>query len=218
MSFPPLGKPGVLIVEFRVPMKVQFFESAAAFRAWIEANHLTATELCVGFYQKSSRKPSITYPEALDEALCAGWIDGVRRKVSSDSYCIRFTPRRKASQWSAVNIKRMNELGKLGRILPAGLTAFKAAKAQDRKYSYEQRNEARFDRGSKQQFRSNIQAWEFFQSQPPWYRRTVTFWVTSAKKEETRRRRLDTLISDSADGRPIKPLSRPVPKRQEKKQ
>jgi len=194
-----------------------FFKSCADFRAWLENNHPQCAELWVAFYKKSSGRPSITYPEALDEALCFGWIDGVRRSVDPDAYTIRFTPRKPRSQWSAVNIKRAEELAKVGRMRAAGLKAFAAAKDQPRKYSYEQRHQAGFNREQERQFRANRQAWSFFQKQPPWYRRTATFWVVSAQKEETRQRRLATLIHDSAQGRPIKPLSRPVPKRQEKK-
>jgi len=194
-----------------------FFKSAADFRAWLEAEHEQCQELWVGFHKKSSAQNSITYPEAVDEALCFGWIDGVRKSVDRDSYTVRFTPRKLKSQWSAVNIKRAEELAEAGRMRPAGVKAFSAAKDQPRKYSYEQRHQARFDRAQGRQFRANRQAWSFFQKQPPWYRRTATFWVVSAQKEETRKRRLATLIHDSAQGRPIRPLTRPVPKRQEKR-
>jgi uncharacterized protein YdeI (YjbR/CyaY-like superfamily) len=197
-------------------MKVRFFASSARFRDWLQANREKRSELWVGFYRKSSGKPSITYPEALDEALCVGWIDGVRKKVAPDAYTIRFTPRRAKSQWSAVNIKRAQELQRAGRMHPAGLKAFAAAKNQSRKYSYEQRREASFDRDMEEQFRASRKAWEYFQSQALWYRRTTAFWVLSAKKEETRQRRFATLISDSENGRSIKPLTRPVPKRQRK--
>jgi uncharacterized protein YdeI (YjbR/CyaY-like superfamily) len=191
-------------------MKPVFFKSAADFRAWLEAQHQKRAELWVGFYKKSSTKPSITYPEAVDEALCFGWIDGVRKSVASDAYTIRFTPRKAKSQWSAVNIKRAQELADLGRMCPAGRKAFAGAKNQSRKYSYEQRHQARFQREQEWQFRANRRAWNFFQSQPPWYRRTATFWVVSAQKEETRQKRLATLIEDCEHGRPVKPLARPT--------
>jgi len=194
-------------------MKVQFFATSADLRNWFEKNGDKCKELWAGFYRRSSRKLSIRYSEAVDEALCFGWIDGVRRKISSDSYTNRLTPRREKSQWSAVNIKRVQELAKLGRMQPAGLKAFEAAKAQPRKYSYEQRHKVKFDKKMERQFRENAVAWEYFQSRAPWYRRTATFWVLSAKKEETRQQRLARLISDSAHKTPIKPLRRPVPKR-----
>ncbi|MGA2858146.1 MAG: YdeI/OmpD-associated family protein [Candidatus Sulfotelmatobacter sp.] len=197
-------------------MKLVFFKSPADFRFWLEASHQQCSELWVGFYKKSSGKPSITYPEAVDEALCFGWIDGVRNSVDDDAYTVRFTPRKAKSQWSAVNIRRARELADQGRMQPAGLQAFAGANHQPRKYSYEQRHHPSFSRGQERQFRANGKAWDFFHSQPPWYRRTATFWVISAKKEETRQKRLTTLIQDSERGRSIKPLTRPVPKRQKK--
>lgn len=197
-------------------MKPVFFPSPADFRRWLETNGHNTPELLVGFYKRSSGKPSITWPESVDEALCFGWIDGVRRSLDADSYSIRFTPRKPKSQWSAVNIKRAEQLQKAGRMSPQGLKAFEGANAQPRKYSYEQRNRAAFDPKSERQFRSNQPAWEFFQAQPPWYRRTATFWVICAKKEETRARRLTRLIDDCAHARPIKELTRPVPKRKPK--
>jgi uncharacterized protein YdeI (YjbR/CyaY-like superfamily) len=199
-------------------MKPMFFPSPTDFRQWLENNHQKYAELWVGFYKKSSAKPSITYPEALNEALCFGWIDGVRHSVDHDAYTIRFTPRKPKSQWSAVNTKRAQQLAEAGRMRPAGLNAFAVAKDQPRKYSYEQRQHASFGREQEQQFRANRRAWNFFQSQPPWYRRTATFWVVSAQKDETRQRRLAILIRDSEQGRAIKLLMRPVPKRQRKKQ
>jgi len=198
-------------------MKVIFFPTPSDFRVWLEAKHENCLELFVGFYKKSSGKPSITYPEALDEALCFGWIDGVRRSVGADAYTVRFTPRKPKSQWSAVNIKRAQELADARRMHRAGLKAFEGATDQSRKYSYEQRRQSSFDTAAERHFRANRKAWDFFQAQPPWYRRTATFWVVSAKKEETRQKRLATLIADSERGRSIKPLARPsVPKRQKK--
>lgn len=198
-------------------MRPIFFASPAHFRRWLQANGHESDELLVGFYKKSSGKPSITWPEAVDEALCFGWIDGVRHSLDADDYTVRFTPRKPKSQWSAVNIRRVQELAKSGRMQPPGLQAFKGAEAQERTYSYEQRNESCFTKEQERAFQTNRAAWEFLQSQPPWYRRTATFWVVSAKKEETRQKRLDTLISDSALHRPIKPLTRPVPNRQNEK-
>ena len=195
-----------------------FFKSSSQYRNWLTAESASQTELWVGFCKKSCGQPSITYPEAVDEALCFGWIDGVRKTVGPDAYTVRFTPRRPKSQWSAVNIRHVERLTKAGRMRPAGLKAFEAAKDQSRKYSYEQRRRATFDAKSDLLFRANRKAWDFFQSQPPWYQRTATFWVTSAKKEETQQRRLATLIADSEHGKSIKPLTRPVPKRQTKLQ
>jgi uncharacterized protein YdeI (YjbR/CyaY-like superfamily) len=197
-------------------MKPIFFSTPADLRKWLNANGQKQSELWVGFYKKSSEKPGITYPEAIDEALCLGWIDGVRKSVASDAYTIRFTPRKTKSQWSAVNIRNVERLTKAGRMTLVGLKAFEGAKDQPRKYSFEQKEESRFDPTGERKFRANGKAWAFFQSQPPWYRRTSTFWVMSAKKEETRQRRLETLIADSESGKSIKLLTRPVPKRNEK--
>ena len=197
-------------------MKTLFFKTPADFRAWLEGNHTKCAELAVGFYKKSSAKPSIRYPEAVDEALCFGWIDGVRKSADHAAYTVRFTPRKRKSQWSTINIRRAKELTAQGRMQPAGLAAFAMARNQPRKYSYEQRRQACFPPEQERQFRANRAAWEYFQNQPPWYRRTATFWVVSAMKEETRQRRLDALIDCCQQGRPIKPLERPVPKRQEK--
>jgi uncharacterized protein YdeI (YjbR/CyaY-like superfamily) len=200
-------------------MNVVFFESPLDFRRWLRAEHQKTSELWIGFYKKSSGKPSITYPEALDEALCFGWIDGVRKSIDADAYMQRFTPRKPNSQWSAVNIRHVKRLTKAGRLTPAGLKAFEGAKNQSRKYSYEQRDQARLSGADERQFRANRKAWDFFQAQPPWYRRTSTFWILSAKKEETRKKRLSTLISDSERGELVTPLRRPpVPKRQRKMQ
>jgi uncharacterized protein YdeI (YjbR/CyaY-like superfamily) len=196
------------------PPKPTFFPSAAQFRDWLASEYHQNDELWVGFHKKSSLKPSITYPEAVDEALCFGWIDGVRKSVNDHAYMVRFTPRRANSRWSAVNIKRAQVLSATGRMHPAGVNAFRGAQEQPRAYSYEQRNQASFAAHEERELRSNRKAWDFFQSQPPWYRRTATFWVISAKREETRKKRLQTLIKDSENHRPIKPLTRsPVPKR-----
>jgi uncharacterized protein YdeI (YjbR/CyaY-like superfamily) len=204
-------------------MKIVFFPSSPSFRTWLETHHRDRAELWIGFYQQASGKPSITYPEALDEALCFGWIDGVRQKVAADSYTVRFTPRTPKSQWSAVNIRHVKRLTGAGRMHPTGLKAFAGAQEQSRTYSYEQRNAASFDQAAERSFRHNRKAWEYFQAQPAWYRRTATFWVVSAKKDETRKKRLATLIADSAHERWIKPLARKpttrsaVPKWQKKK-
>jgi uncharacterized protein YdeI (YjbR/CyaY-like superfamily) len=186
-----------------------FFATPDEFRAWLEANHDTARELLVGFRKVGTGQPSITWPQSVDEALCFGWIDGVRRRIDDASYSIRFTPRKKRSIWSAVNIARVKELTGLGRMRPAGLAAFEA-RADERSaiYSHEQRENAALSEADEREFRANEEAWAFFQKQPPSYRKAAAWWVVSAKKEETRRRRLLTLIADSAEGRTIKELTR----------
>jgi uncharacterized protein YdeI (YjbR/CyaY-like superfamily) len=190
-----------------------FFETPADFRGWLEKNHDRATELLVGFRKKASGKPSITWPEAVDQALCFGWIDGVRRSIDDTSYTIRFTPRRARSIWSAVNIERAKELIELGLMRPAGLKAFEA-RSDDRSaiYSYELRHAAELTAEQERRFRANAKAWAWFRAQPPSYQRAATHWVVSAKKEETRDRRLAQLIEASAKGRTVPPLTRPTPR------
>ena len=191
-------------------MKATFFATPAAFRAWLEANHDKETEVLVGFHRKATGKQAMTWAESVDEALCFGWIDGVRRGRDDESYTIRFTPRRARSIWSAVNTRRLAALKKEGLVAPAGLAAFgKREAARSGVYSFEQRQEARFSPAQGEAFQADAKAWDYFQSRPPWYRRTATHWVTSAKKEETKERRLRTLIADSAAGRTIGPLTRP---------
>lgn len=182
-------------------MKPTFFESAAAFREWFEKNHDKVSELVVGFHKRGSGRPSITWPESVDQALCFGWIDGIRRRIDDVSYTIRFTPRRRGSIWSAVNIRRANELIELGLMQPPGLRVFeKRSEEKSRIYSYE-REHASFTRQDEKRFRANKKAWKFFSEQPPGYRRLTTYWVTSAKREETRARRLASLIDLSARGK-----------------
>jgi uncharacterized protein YdeI (YjbR/CyaY-like superfamily) len=192
------------------PTTPTFFATPSDLRAWLEAHHDSAQELWVGFYKKGSGRPSITWPEAVDEALCFGWIDAVRKGIDETSYTIRFTPRKLRSIWSAVNIERADELTRLGRMRPAGLEAF-VARAGERSgiYSYEQKR-ATLAEAQERQFRANAPAWEYFQAQPASYRRTAIWWVISAKREETRHKRLATLIKDSAQGRTIRPLTRPA--------
>jgi uncharacterized protein YdeI (YjbR/CyaY-like superfamily) len=192
------------------PIEPVFFATPADFRRWLEEHHANARELWVGFYKKASGRPSITWPESVDEALCAGWIDGVRKSLDEESYVIRFTPRQASSTWSAVNIKRMAELIEQGRVLPAGLAAFeKCSEKKSAIYSYEQRKTAELDDASQKLFRKHAAAWEYFQAQPPWYRRTTAWWILSAKKEETRQKRLTLLIEASAQEQWIQGLSRP---------
>jgi uncharacterized protein YdeI (YjbR/CyaY-like superfamily) len=190
-----------------------FFATPADFRDWLDRHHETESELLVGFYRKDTGKPSITWPESVDEALCVGWIDGIRRSRDAESYTIRFTPRKPRSIWSAINIARVAELTREGRMKPAGLRAFEALSADRSKiYSYEQRQQADLPEEMLARFHSNAEAWAFFESQPPGYRRTAIWWVVSAKKEETRWKRLDTLIADSAAGERLAHL-RPLPPR-----
>jgi uncharacterized protein YdeI (YjbR/CyaY-like superfamily) len=190
--------------------RILFFKTPAEFRAWLEQHHSSEQELLVGFYRKDSGKPSITWPESVDAALCYGWIDGVRRSIDEVSYQIRFTPRKPTSTWSAINIKRVAELSKLGLMDPAGIKAFAARKSDKSAiYAYEQRHNAKFPAPYEKRFRANKKAWAFFQQQPPWYRRTATYRVISAKQESTRLKRLARLILDSESGQPIKELQRP---------
>ncbi len=190
-----------------MPPKPTFFPTPSDFRAWFEARHDKFRELLVGFYKKDSGKPSITWPESVQVALCFGWIDGVRKSIDETSYMIRFTPRKPTSTWSAINIKSVQELTKKGLMHPAGLKAF-AARDEKKSaiYSYEQRNSARFTCEQAKQFRSNKVAWEFFRSQAPWYQRVTTFWVISAKREETKLKRLSELIGHSQNRRTLPQL------------
>ena len=195
-------------------MTPPFFATPAEFRDWLEANHERASELWVGFYKRASGRPSITWPESVDEALCVGWIDGLRKSIDETSYMIRFTPRQAKSTWSAVNIGRVAELKKQKRMRAAGLKAFaQRSEAKSKIYAYEQRQNAALDPEAEQQFRAQPKAWKFFQAQPRWYRRTATWWVLSARKPETRQKRLATLIADSEAGRTIHQLTREKPAR-----
>jgi uncharacterized protein YdeI (YjbR/CyaY-like superfamily) len=189
----------------------RFFETAAAFRAWLETHHADASELFVGFHKKESGRPSLTWPESVAEALCFGWIDGVRKRLDEASYVIRFTPRRPGSNWSAVNLAKMAELLAAGRVAPAGLAAYeRRSEAKSRIYSYEQRKTATLPPELERRFRRARAAWTFFAAQPPGYRSLATFWVVSAKREETRERRLEKLVECSAAGRRLPELARPA--------
>jgi len=189
-------------------IKPTFFARPVDFRQWLKKNHASATELWVGFHKKGTGKPSMSWPESVDQALCFGWIDGLRKSFDAESYMIRFTPRKPTSIWSAVNSKRAQELTRLGLMQPAGTKAFDGRDAEkSNRYSFEQKH-VLLQPAHEKQFRTNRRAWEFFQSQPPWYRKTATWWVVSAKQEPTRQRRLATLISDSKAGRRIAPLRR----------
>ena len=189
-------------------MDAKFFPSEKAFRTWLEKNYAKSSELVVGFYKKDSGKLSITYPEARDQALCFGWIDGVRRALDDHSYSIRFTPRKPRSIWSNVNIARVEELTKIRQMTAAGMKVFEARDAKRSGiYAFENKP-TQLSPAYEKEFKANKKAWNFFQSMPPWYRRTASFRVMSAKKEETRLRRLRELIADSAQELSIKELRR----------
>lgn len=189
-------------------MEPKFFTTQTAFRKWLEKEHANAAEICVGLYRKSTGRPSITYPEALDAALCFGWIDGVRKTLDDESYTIRFTPRKQGSPWSMVNIRRVQELIALGQMREAGLSAFEGRDEQQAALHSQARRTAKLSDEEERTFRANPVAWEFYSRQTPSYRKTSAWWVMSAKKEETRRRRLATLIDDSADHRVVPPLGK----------
>jgi uncharacterized protein YdeI (YjbR/CyaY-like superfamily) len=191
-------------------LKPLFFPSPTAWRAWLEKNHAESTELWVGFYKRDSGRPSITWPEAVDGALCFGWIDGIRKSINDASYKIRFTPRKPRSIWSAVNVKRATELLSQGLMHSAGLSAFEKRDGKRSEiYSYEQRKAAKLPVAYERKFRTDPTAWEFFQAQPPGYKRICSWWVISAKKEETKLKRLAVLMEHSEHQRKIPALSRP---------
>jgi uncharacterized protein YdeI (YjbR/CyaY-like superfamily) len=192
-------------------LKPHFFPSRAAWRAWLEKHHADSKEFWVGLYKVDSGRPSITWPEAVDAALCFGWIDGVRKSVDDISYKIRFTPRKPRSVWSAVNVRRATALSARGLMHPAGLAAFQKREGNlSEIYSYEQRKIAKLPAAYEKEFRARKTAWEFFQAQAPRYQRTCRFWVISAKQEETRLKRLAVLIEDSEHQRKIGLLTRPT--------
>lgn len=173
-------------------------------------HHADAAELLVGFYKVGSGRPSLTWPQSVDQALCFGWIDGIRRRIDDQRYSIRFSPRRPGSIWSAINIRRGDELTTEGLMHPAGLAALKRRKdSKSRIYSYEQQGkQATLGPPYAALLKANPKAWKFYQTSAPWYRRTTSWWVMSAKQEATRLRRLKTLVADSAAGRMIGPLRR----------
>jgi uncharacterized protein YdeI (YjbR/CyaY-like superfamily) len=189
-------------------IKPTFFSRPIAFRHWLKKNHASKTEFWVGFHKKGTGKPSMNWPESVDQALCFGWIDGLRRSFNAESYMIRFTPRKPTSVWSAVNTKKAHALIRLGLMQPTGARAFERRDVKkSNRYSFEQKH-VKMESLHEKKFRTNTLAWRYFQSQSPSYRRTATWWVVSAKQEATRRRRLATLISDSEAGRRIAPLRR----------
>jgi len=182
------------------PIKATFFKDAPAFRRWLEANHADAQELQVGFYRRESGRGGLTKAEAIDEALCFGWIDGVIHKLDADSYCHRFTPRRPDSIWSKVNLANVRRLQAAGRMQPAGLAAF-AARDQVGVYSFERKQAVELAPDLQRRFEAARSAWDFFRAQAPSYQRVKRFWVMEAKQPLTRERRLDRLIAESAAGR-----------------
>jgi len=181
-------------------MTPRYFASAAAFRRWLATHHATERELWVGFYRKASGKGGITYPQAVDEALCFGWIDGVKKRVDEVSYVHRFSPRKSDSYWSAVNTRRFGQLLEGGVVAPPGVEAFERRdRTKTEKYSFERKNAA-FDAAAERAFKANAKAWTFFRAQPPGYQRLATFYVMSARQEPTRLRRLAVLVGKSAKG------------------
>ena len=182
-----------------------FFADAQAFRSWLEANAATSSELLVGFYKVRSGRPSMSWPESVDEALCFGWIDGIRRRIDDVAYSIRFTPRKPKSNWSAVNIAKFEKLQGEGRMTPAGAEAFaRRTEFKSRVYAYEQKSTAEFSTAQLRDFKRNKAAWSFFQATPPGYRKVMLHWVTSAKKAETRASRFAKLVEACAAGKRLK--------------
>jgi len=188
-------------------MAPTFFRSQAAFRSWLEKYHDRKTELQVGFYKAASGKGGLTYEQAIDEALCFGWIDGITRSLGAEAWTIRFTPRRPRSNWSRINIGRVARLRKAGRMHEAGLKAFEGRdRSKDQSYSYE--NALRkLTPAYEKRFKANKKAWAFWKAQPPGYVRIASWWVMSAKRDETRERRLATLVGESAAGRRVEALT-----------
>ena len=184
-----------------------FFATPSAFRAWLQKHHKTADELWVGFYKKATGKPSITWQEAVDEALCFGWIDGIRKSVDAESFTNRFTPRRRGSAWSDVNTRRAAELLKAGRMRAAGRAAFDARDTKKTEAINRARRAPRLERPLQAQFKANQAAWAFFTAQPPGYRRMAIWFVMSAKRPETRAKRLGQLVAISASKRRLVPMA-----------
>lgn len=180
-------------------MAPTFFANTDEFRKWLEANHQKESELIVGYYKVGTKRPSMTWSESVDEALCFGWIDGVRRSIDNEAYCNRFTPRSPKSNWSAVNIAKVEELIRVGKMTPAGLAAFEKRKeARSEIYSYENRPE-KLSTEMEAKFRENSAAWNYFDVQAPSYKKTIVYWIMSAKQEATRNSRLEKLIAASAE-------------------
>jgi uncharacterized protein YdeI (YjbR/CyaY-like superfamily) len=188
------------------PTDVQFFESTDQLRDWFDGHHRTADELWLGYHKKATGRPTITWSDAVDEALCVGWIDSVRYSLDDERSAQRFTPRRKGSVWSAINVRKVGELTAQGRMRPAGLAAYEARDpGKTAIYAYE-REVAALTEDETARLRADRAAWADWERRSPSYRRTIIYWVTSAKKPETRARRLDALIEASAAGEPVGPM------------
>lgn len=182
-------------------MKPHFFKTPGDSRQWLEKNHETTGELLVGYYKKGTGKESITWPESVEQALCFGWIDGVRRTVDDESYSIRFTPRRAGSIWSTVNINKMKEMLQKSLVYPAGIAAFE--RRQENKseiYGHEKNGVTEFPSHIEKEFKANKNAWKFFNEQPPYYKKTITHWVSTAKQEKTQFSRLEKLVAACNNG------------------
>jgi len=193
-------------------MEPIYFATPDEFRSWLDAHHRKAAECVVGLFKKGSGLPSITWPEAVDEALCLGWIDGRAHRIDAERWAVRFTPRRPGSIWSSVNVARVAALREEGRMRPEGLAAFaRRSEARTSVYSHEQAEEPTLTPEHAAKFEANPDAWAFFSARPPSYQRAAIWWVVSAKRPETREHRLETLIADSAAGQPIKLLRRSSP-------
>jgi len=192
------------------PNNIKFFKSDKELRKWFITNHKKRDELWIGYYKKSSGKQGVTYSQAVDEALCFGWIDGIAKGIDEHKYCQRFTPRRPKSIWSNVNINKAAALIKSGKMMPEGLKKFSERdEKRSRVYSFEQKSH-KLPAAYEKKFKANKKAWVFFtKKMPPWYQRTAIWHIISAKQESTRLRRLDTLIADSEAGKTIKQLTRP---------
>jgi uncharacterized protein YdeI (YjbR/CyaY-like superfamily) len=198
----------MLEYEIENTMKPTFFASPGELRKWFEDHHDKETELLIGYYKKSSGKPSITWTESVNEALCYGWIDAVRQGIDETVYTIRFTPRKPGSIWSATNIKNAETLIEKGLMRPAGLKAFEARKKEKSVvYSYEQKNATKLPESYEKKLKANHKAWEFFHSTSPSYQQAAIWWIMSARQEETKLRRLEQLIQDSEQGRTVPPLT-----------
>ena len=190
-------------------MNPVFFEDQAALRSWFEKNHLNETELLVGYYTVKSKRKSISWSQSVDEAICFGWIDGIRKSIDEESYCIRFTPRRPGSNWSKVNIMKAEKLIMLGLMHPAGIEAYAKRKKTDPGiYSYETANSVTLDISLLKLFRQNSRAWEYFQTETPSYRKITIRWIMSGKQEATRLNRCNELISSCEKGERIKAMRR----------
>ena len=181
-----------------------FFETPAAFRAWLGKHHRSAAELYVGFIRKHTGKPSLTWPESVAEALCFGWIDGIRSRLDDERYVIRFTPRRPDSKWSAVNIRLVEQLEAAGRMTNAGRAAFEARPDPGSKGYSAQKKDGSLDAARLRAFKNHRVAWAFFEAQPPGYRKAAAWWVMQAKQEATRNRRLEKLVATSAESKRLK--------------